>query len=206
MKRLRKTPLSLVCGLVALLSGCASGLELRSNPAGAEVFALSGEKLGETPLRIQGEVESKAAQNGRLSVVLRSPGFQNKELALDLSGSGYHEVTMSKLDEEYFSRQMLKDFSKQSNSMIRSLLQIQGLLILRKFDEAQAALVEFEKKNPNVAAAYVMMANIASYHGDAQKARSYLLRAASIDPDDPVVARMLGGRTPASSQKGGDQP
>ncbi len=75
--------------------------------------------------------------------------------------------------------------------MVRDLLRIQGLVITRNYDEAEHNLEKFQKSYPNVAASYVLSADLYSARGDLEKAHSYLQRAYSIDKDDPVIPMMM---------------
>jgi predicted Zn-dependent protease len=78
--------------------------------------------------------------------------------------------------------------------MTRELLRIHGMLMSRQFREAEKALQDYQKSYPNLASVYLLQANVALAAGDRQKAIAFLLRAQSLDPDDPVVARILKTR------------
>ena len=188
--------------------GCAgSRVTLKSDPAGAQVQNFRGEVIGTTPLVLQGDRLDQAKRNGRLVLTVSHPQHLQRELVLDVHGEDSYEVALTRLDEDYFHHQLLKHYPRQSNELIRDLLQIQGYLVVNKVNEAQSALSDFQKRFPNIAAAYVLSANVALIKGDKASARSYLLRAQSLDPDDPVVARMLGpAESPKINRKGASRP
>jgi tetratricopeptide (TPR) repeat protein len=199
--------LVLVLAACALLPACGGfsrvRLELKSEPSGAEISTLQGEKLGSTPLTLQDQSLEKAVRDGRLMVTLSAPGYATRELLLEFHGQDSHDVKLSRLDEDYLLKKLMTDFSRQSNELARELLQIQGLLVINKLDEAEKQLEGFQKRFPNIAASYVMLGNLEAARGDLAKARAYFVRARSIDPGDPVIARLLGtavesDRAPAS--------
>ena len=178
------------------VTGCSSiarrSLEVRSQPAGADVTTLSHDKLGVTPLVLSGDSYDRAVRNGKTALIVSHPGYLDTEIVMDTHGEDVHELRMTKLDEKYFSDHLMNDFSTQANEMAKDLLNIHGMLISKKFEEAENLLMEFQKRYPNVASSYVMRANISIVRGNPAEARGYLLRAQSIDPSDPVVERLLG--------------
>jgi Flp pilus assembly protein TadD len=101
-------------------------------------------------------------------------------------------VRLTKADQDYFSKKLLTDFSAETNKMARELMQMHGLVLAGKLDEAEKLLSEFQKQFPNIAASYVLSASIENQRGKRDSARRYLMRANQIDPNDPVVLRMLG--------------
>lgn len=188
--------LALVPLLAATAQSCASmqrQLEVTSQPAGAEVFNRAGEKIGVTPLVLQDSALDKVLDDGRAYVQLRAPGYAAERLLLEFKGRDSHDIRLLKLDDSYFSEKVMADFMPQTNRMIRELLSIQGLIVVRKLDQAEKSLNEFQKQFPQVAASYVMHANIALMTGRKKEAKAYLLRARSIDPADSVVSRMIQG-------------
>jgi hypothetical protein len=181
--------------------GCGSAakrsVELRSEPSDSEVKTTDGEVLGTTPLKLNEDVLNRITQKGVFSVEINHPGYVQDRLILDAHGEDVHDVKMRKLDESYFSHSLMADFAKQANAMARDLLRIHGALVARKFAETEQLIIEFQKKFPNVAASYVMRANVEVLRGNKKDARAYLVRAQSLDPEDSNIQRML-------TQIGGD--
>ena len=178
-------------------AGKKARVEVTSEPAGAEVVSFEGEKIGSTPLILEGEQLAKATKTGSLAVLISAPGYVERELVVETHGTASYSIRLTRLDRDYFSKRLLNDFAIETNEMARELMQIQGLVLAAKLADAEKALNEFQKKFPNVAASYVLYASIESQRGKGEQARRYLARAREIDPNDPVVIRML------SSVKGG---
>ncbi|OFZ19058.1 MAG: hypothetical protein A2X94_14165 [Bdellovibrionales bacterium GWB1_55_8] len=166
-------------------------VELTSEPQGAEVQTAMGEKLGVTPLKIEGEALKKITVNNKINVVIAAPGYQQREVALELHGKDAHAIQLQPYGPSYFAERMMQEFSKEANAMARGLVEIQSLVFARKLNEAEKYLGEYQNRFPNIAASYVLAASIESLRGNQDKAKRYLLRARTIDPTDPVAARML---------------
>ncbi|MBY0369934.1 hypothetical protein K2X33_04555 [bacterium] len=187
---------SIFGALIALMTavGCSSLLssevELTSDPVGAHVRTFLGKDLGATPLTLSGDALGEVVQSGKLQVIVSHPGFQERELILDVHAKDAHQVKLKAHDSAFFE-QLMQTYPTQANELIRDILKIQGLLIVKQFDAADAAIQEFQKKYPTVAATYVMQGEIQKSKGNMEMARSFFLRARSLDPKDPVVQRNL---------------
>jgi len=189
-------------------SGCAlfrTRVELKTEPEGAEILTLAGEKVATTPAMLEGDALKKLTITGRLECVLSAAGYEPKELHLETYGNDLHFTKLQKLDDGYFSKRVMRDFSQQANELSRKLLGIQGLVITRRLDDAEKELRTFQERYPNVAAGYVLLSNIERLRGNAEKARAAIARAQSLDPDDPVINRMIAGerKTPRPAAAGG---
>jgi hypothetical protein len=182
--------LTAVCGLNSCSSD-KSRIEIETEPQGAEISTLAGEKIGVSPLTLEGEALAKFAQKDRIALEANLPGYVKKQMSFDLHGRDRYVVHMNALDENYFSDRLITEYPRQINALVAELLRVQGLLVVNRLDEAETALTAFQKKFPSVAASYVLQANIAESRGQSQQARGYLLRARTLDAGDPVVNRML---------------
>ncbi len=169
-------------------------VELNSIPPGASIYNEEGALLGITPIKIEGEVLAKASKFNRLNVRLSRTGFYDSVLALDLHGQDQHTTKLVAVSSTSFSERLIKDFSKEANLYTRTLLEIQGLLFVGRYDDAEKLTKDFQKNYPNIAAGYLFLSNIADKKGNREEARSYLLRAKSLDENDPVVNRGLAGQ------------
>ena len=191
-------------GVLILATACFScagkkaRVEVTSEPGGAEVVSFDGEKMGSTPLILEGEQLAKATKTGSLAVFISAPGYVERELVVETHGTVSYVVRLTRLDRDYFSKRLLNDFAFEANEMARELMQIQGLVLAGKLPDAEKALNAFQKKFPNVAASYVLFASIESQRGKGDQARRYLARAREIDPNDPVVIRMMNSVKGAS--------
>ena len=190
--------LGLLSAVTAIITGCASrSVELVSEPNGLEIQTLGGETLGTTPVILRDEALEKASSSdGLLAVRFVGPGYLPQTLIVEVRGADSYRMQPIKLDESFFRRYVLRDFSGEHNAMMRDMLNIQGLIRTKKFTQAEQALVTFQERFPTVAVSQVMLANLALIKGDKKQARRYLLQAQALDPKDPVILRMLGG-TPA---------
>lgn len=178
-----------------LASRCAGlgerRITVRTVPDGAEVITAGGKSLGKTPLLLEGDKLVEAIVDGRLDVTLRAPRYVERQIAFDISGDDVHDVRLRPLDESYFSQRVMEDFGRQANDLVRHLMLAQGLAFAGRLQDAEKELNDIEKKFPNLAPIYVLRADIERLRGNMGKARSYLLRAKSVDPTDPVAARLL---------------
>ena len=181
--------------LVTLSAGCAGPakrIEIHSEPDGAEILALDGTLIGSTPATFSGDILDRISKDDRVLLLVQAPGYMPRQVIFDVHGEDVHKIILSKFDENYFQQRLLKDFHKNVNEMSRELLRIQGSVMVRKLDEAERALEEFQKTYPNIAASYALLGNIEMLRGRPEKARAYLLRGESMDPDDPAIKRALG--------------
>jgi tetratricopeptide (TPR) repeat protein len=187
--------LVLAATALVLIASCAGlgerRITLRTVPDGAEVITAGGKVLGKTPLLLEGDKLVEAIVDGRLDVTLRAPRYVERQIAFDISGDDVHDVRLRPLDEAYFAQRLMEDFGRQANELVRHLMLAQGLAFAGRLQDAERELNEIEKRFPNLAPIYVLRADIERLRGNMSKARAYLLRAKSVDPNDPVVARLL---------------
>lgn len=181
-----------------LISACASrSVELVSEPSGLEIQTLGGETLGTTPVILKNEALEKASSSdGLLAVRFVGPGYLPQTLIVEVRGADSYRMQPIKLDDSFFRRYVLRDFSGEHNAMVRDMLNIQGLIRVKKYAEAEQALVAFQERFPTIALSHVMLANLALVKKDKALARRYLLQAQALDSTDPVILRMLGGTPP----------
>jgi tetratricopeptide (TPR) repeat protein len=203
-----RNPIRLALLLLALtllppcLSACGTArkVDISSTPPGAQVLALDGSVLGQTPLSLTDEKLERATLEGKLALRLESPGYLERELLLDLSARDTHSITLTPQSSDYFKKALLSDHALNVNELTRELLQIHGLLINQKTDEAEKRILSFQQMYPSVAASHVMLAQVLSKRGKSDEARTHLLRALKLDPNDPVASRtLLGVSKPAAA-------
>ncbi|MCC7441902.1 MAG: hypothetical protein IT285_09725 [Bdellovibrionales bacterium] len=187
------------------LAGCSqkyARVQIYSEPLGAEVRTPKGDVLGLTPLTLEGDTLKQAAPDGRsLSVVLDAPGYVASNQSMEIRGKDKYEIRLRRVDEDAFREGVLFQYGQQMNRMVRELLSIQGMILVKKTDDASRALQEFHGKYPNVAAGYVMSANVAIVKGELETAHGYLLKARSIDPTDTVVLQMIASLNTFGTRK-----
>jgi hypothetical protein len=191
---------------LALASGACSQkyarVQIFSEPLGAEVRTPKGEVLGLTPLTLEGDALKQASPDGKLmTVVVDAPGYVASHYTLEIRGKDKQEIKLRKVDEDAFREGVLFQYGSQVNRMVRELMSIQGMILVKKLAEAERALDEFHAKYPNIAASYVLSANVSIVRGELETAHGYLLKARSIDPSDMVVQQMLSQLTSFGARK-----
>ncbi len=200
--------------LIAMLLNACSLLKfndkkeitIASIPSSAEVVNAAGEVVGVSPISLQAETLAKLTDGDKLIFSVRKPGFETQTLVVDLSVTNIssHVVKLKEQSASTFSNDILLQYSKQTNEMIREILSIQGLIVASEWALADERLNGFEKKFSNIAAALVLRANVEINRGQVPRALEYLKRARSIDPDDTYISRLilsLQGRVPAGEAK-----
>jgi hypothetical protein len=180
---------------LCFLSGCAGmrpSVEIKSEPAGAVVVSRGGENVGETPLLLETAAMEKIIDQEMYYFEVRKPGYEPRTVILDKAYvADVIELKLAPQNEGHFRTRTTTEYSKELNALARELLGIQGLLIAKKDQEAETALVKFQEQYPLVAAGYVMRANLALLRGKKNEAIPALRRAVELDLLDPVPLRML---------------
>ena len=164
---------------------------IKSTPSGAVVTSTDGKELGKTPLLLSQEDANDLTEAGRMFLSVRAPGYVDREVIFDVHAESSLNVKLTALDEKSFSQRLISDYSEKTNAMARQLLKIHGLVITRNFDQAERSLASFQAVYPNIASSYVMSADVYLAKGDFDKAKNYLLRARTLDQEDPVILMML---------------
>jgi len=198
----RGAVLILIAVAFSCLSACGSArkVEITTTPPGAQVLAIDGSELGQTPLILTDDKLEKATQDGKLALRLEAPGHLERELILELSARDTHAITLTPQTADYFKKTLLSNYAPQVNTLTRELLQIHGLLINQKAEEAQKRISSLLQAYPSVAATHVMMAQVLTKQGKIEEARMHLLRALKLDPNDPVASRVLLGEVKVASE------
>lgn len=184
--------LVLTAFVILFVSACSTGqINISSNPAGAKILTINGESIGETPKTLTKKEFEKILVDKRATFILEKDGYASREVIFDVKGVENYEFKLNPLDKDYFKTKLLSQYPKEANELIREVLSIQGLIMNKKTAEAEKRVEEFQKNYPTVAAGFVLGANLAMLKNDKTTAQSHLLRAQSLDPQDPVVIRLL---------------
>lgn len=155
---------------------------------------MGGETLGTTPVILRNEALEKAmSSDGLMAVRLVGPGYLPQTLMVEVRGVDAYRLQMTKLDDNFFKRYVLRDYTAEHNFMVREMLNIQGLIRTKKFTDAEKQLLGFQERFPTIAMTHVMLSNLALLRGDRVLAKRYLLQAQTLDPEDPIILRTLGG-------------
>ncbi|KYG61428.1 hypothetical protein AZI86_17085 [Bdellovibrio bacteriovorus] len=196
---MKKNLLSVFILVPLLLTACMSPRTIRieSTPSAAAVI-ISDKVIGETPIEISESNYPDEFKQNYLNIKITKAEHEEKSVIVPTQGLQNFTINLLELNQKYFETIVLKSFQRPQNELVRELLQIQGLLFSKKTNEAENRLQVFMKAYPNIAAGYVLQANIAIEKGNRAEAKQLIVRALSLDPNDAVVKRMLenlSGRT-----------
>lgn len=179
------------CSLFGEKSDVKPSMSVITTPEGAELYTPTGEKIGVTPLSLTRVDALKYSSGEMLAFVVKKFGYLDREVVIPVYGFDEYKLTLTPLDENHFKQWVLRAYNGQTNEMTRKLLNIQGLLFLRKNDDAKKAIDEFSKNYETIAAAHTMLATLLIAEGKELESKAHLLRALSIDQNDETAQRLL---------------
>lgn len=180
---------------LAILCGCASALEIRSNPPGADVFALTdkgerGQSLGQTPFKL--------AAGGARSLEVAKSGFLSTYVFAPDGGSGEdHVLTVNLLA---VSRSLLESLVKEKHPAILDeaaydLLELQNATLQGRESEVGAIVRKLESRYVKFVTYNLILGNHHFVRKDFKKSREYYERALQLDPgnkDAKAMIKVLG--------------
>lgn len=177
---------------IVFLSACSSSnYMIKSNPEGAEVSSLQGDLIGRTPLELSEEQAKKISDGAILNFKISANGYIPRVVMVGLSEVREVSLNLPKSESKSFKAEFSKDFTGDLNRMFREGFDIQRLLAGRKIVEATEAVSKFKTAYPQIAFGYVIAAHIALMEGKKEEAKRNLLRARSLDPDDPSIMQSI---------------
>jgi tetratricopeptide (TPR) repeat protein len=198
-KELGANALALLLGYV-LICGCSSvNVMVQSEPSGATVL-LRDKVIGVTPLDLKANDYKDEFAKQFLELKVQLKGHQPKDILVATQGYQNISLKLEVYDPNYYQKTILSDFQDQSNFLVREILQIQGLIVAGKNQDAEDRLKLFLQKYPNLSAPYVLQANLELGRKQRDNAIHNLERAISLDPSDAVVVRMLENLKKQASQ------
>ena len=164
---------------------------IETTPTNAMIYAENGELLGTSPLKLTSEQLAKVSKEKFLKVTLKKAGFQEKTLVLPYNGPTEINVPMEALSSDHFKEWVLSAYGKETNELLRTVLEAQGLMISKRNDDAKELLLKLEGRYKNLSAVYTLLAIISMEKKDFNGSRSYLVRALTIDPEDSTAHRLM---------------
>lgn len=177
--------------LFLIVSGCATkSVQIESQPSGATVM-INDKEVGKTPLTLTPETAGVGQDDHFVKMNLSLPGHESVKTIVNFKDQRKIEMALPPFEEKYFEKRVAPEFQNQVNQLVRDILTIQGLVLSTQDSLAKKRLEEFVVKYPNIAAGYVLQANLEIKNGQKDLALRYLERARSIDPEDNVVKRMI---------------
>ncbi len=166
-------------------------LKITSSQENAEIYSSDNKLLGKTPFTMEESEILKVASNGVFQITVRKDGYQDQSLAIFVGEINEIKIDLKVLSDDHFNQWVLGSYSRQANVMIRDLLNYQGLIFLGDYDTAKTNLENFLKVRPGLGAPYTMLASIALKSNDPVLAKSLLLKALYLDPNDLTADKML---------------
>lgn len=188
--------------LFLFLTACSSlkkEVRIESNPTGADIINKQKQLIGQTPYVI-GEADlSKIKDGDKIYITVTKPGYEARTIITELREIDTHSVNLVAQSVESFKKDVLFQHNDRSNELVRDILVIQGLLMAGQYQECEKKISSFEERYPNIAAVYVLRANIEMIKKNKVAAMQYLKKAEKIDPDDPFLKSVI-----SRYQKSGD--
>ncbi|KYG65818.1 hypothetical protein AZI86_01725 [Bdellovibrio bacteriovorus] len=165
-------------------------VKIESNPSGANVF-LDSKNIGATPLELASDKYADPFSKEYLDIRVEKAGHQSRSVLASTRVSQDFLISLDPYSTDYYEKMVLPNFQDGANKMTKEILTLQAMVMSKKYDQAEERLKKFIEIYPNIAAAYVLQANIESSKNNLDQAIKNLERASSIDPEDTVVKRML---------------
>jgi hypothetical protein len=174
---------------VILTNSCGGTLNVRTNPAEAELFLVQPGKvdsksLGKTPYTAKIGDLGAAANGGPIVVQVQKKGFMPQSLYIP-------NATGSKLDFDVNLRPVNPGSYEDVNKIVKLVLQAERQIMLKQVDEAIKTADAIKAINDNIAMAYEIEGAAQFVKGDLQKARVAWNRSLAIDPENPDTVKML---------------
>lgn len=192
MDRMKSTSLIMIWIALSGTACSTSSVRIESEPPGARVVS-GGKELGQTPLDLPSGSGTTADSGPFLNLELSLHGYEPLTVLLDSKGERKVNFQLTPHQAEFFEKRILPDFQEPMNQLVREVLTLQGLIFSRQLQTVEERLDRFVQKYPNIAAGYVLQANLRLMNKKKDEALRLLERARSIDPGDAVVARMIEG-------------
>ena len=187
----------------AILS-CTHSLNLKTEPAGAQVFALDGQGnrgalLGQTPFRIE-----QPNLNRLYFLEVAQVGYDTRQVLAPALTTGSQEISMQlkPMNREFFQEQFKKEESQFLNKGMGQLLTLQAAVIAKKSDRVLEIEQSLSAKFDQVSIFHSLMATHFYFQGNVTEAKKRSRRALDLDPTNSESAgllRLLGGAVPKNS-------
>lgn len=188
--------LSLV-SITFLLHSCAGlkkmeSYRIQSDLAEVSLFSADGEFLGKTPLELSPEQMQKISLGeDHFQFVARKEGYLDGQYSLVLTSPTTIKISLKNLSSEHFNQWVLKKYSRETNKMLKEILEIQSLVFSADRSQLEARVAQFNQTYQNIAPAYTLQGSVYLREGKVIEARQNLDRALSIDPEDLTAKRLV---------------
>ncbi len=166
----------------------ASKLVIKSQPEGAEIFIVTGDKpvrIGATPFEANlTEVMNNYVKSNSFLVEIKKPGHTPYRLLIAKTTEIDLELMATlELDREISN-------IKEMDSLMNQLFDVQKLIRGKNFGDAILKLNELEKKHPAISIITEMKASAYYMNKEVENALSYYRKSFALNPDNHGAYRM----------------
>jgi tetratricopeptide (TPR) repeat protein len=174
--------------LISFAAQAASKLVIKSQPDGAEIYIVAGEKpvrLGVTPYEADlGEVVNTYVKASSFLLELRKPGHEPYRLLLAKTSDVDMQLTAN--------LELSKTVSniREHDLLMNNLFDVQKLIRGKNFRDALTKLDELEVKHPLLSVIPELKATAYYMNKEVENALSYYRKAFALNPENSDAYRM----------------
>ena len=162
-----------------------------SEPTGVEVYGSVGDKIGETPLKIQRDKLDALSKDGIVSLIFKKIGHRNSYVNFNNLGSTKLKVKMDRLTREEFQHLISGPLSNHVNDLIKDYMQSQESIVKGDYESARSRLDQIIKQYPTISSGYILRAAIEINKKNFQSAKRFLLKALNLDQSNEIAKAYL---------------
>lgn len=165
-------------------------LIIKSVPEAA-LIEVGERRLGTTPLEVDIQSLQNEIVDGYVPIKISKPGYFSEKVYLPRKGLATINMKLDKISNEEVQKIVELLYSKDANQMTQAILEIQALLMTRRYTEVKNKLQIFNKEHPHIAAGYTLMGSVLMNEGKLEEARGYFSRAVGLNKEDQTAKRLL---------------
>ena len=180
-------------------------LTIKSLPETANVF-VGQRSLGVTPLEIDTKTLTNEVVDGYLPIKISKPGYYSEKVYLPKADLSSINMKLKEISRQDVQKIVELLYTEDANLMTQNILEIQALLMTRRYTEVKTKLQSFNKKYPHIAAGYTLMGSVLMNEGNLEEARGYFSRAVGLNKKDQTAKRLLqilNNRSPSQENEQG---
>jgi predicted Zn-dependent protease len=166
-------------------------MKIASVPSQALVYNNKNELIGKTPLEISPDELEKYQTGNFVYLTFKSEGYLDLQVVTNINQLTSTEVKLEKMSSDHFEKWVFNNYKNEINYYSKDLLSVQWLIFTQKYPEARNRVFELNKKYPNIAAVFTMMAQIELQEKKFEQAKVYIEKALQLDEKDITAIRML---------------
>ncbi|MEY2988315.1 MAG: hypothetical protein RJB13_1836 [Pseudomonadota bacterium] len=180
----------------SLLSISCATLEITTEPAGAEIVAVSAaggvaSPLGKSPVLLDSGKIAELLKQGPAIIRATAEGFETTHLLVptSLRGEVKASVTLKKVASDKAADAPEK--KADLNALIRNILDAERSIIEKRFDDAKRLATKIREDFPALAISYFLEGSVYFKQGDRAAALASMNRGLELDPDDVVTKKFV---------------